>query len=266
MYTAADGTLIDIKADLVLHHRAILVVWPCMTGNTAMYRLPLAGFINEGISVIQFNPRGHGESGGQFDVEQCISDLHEYLDSLKIPETPLWMLGHSAGASCVLRYGSIYGSPERYILVSPVLDSIGSYSYLYSNGNYFELNTLIASMTNSRKYVIEQLADERWMKREEWERNGYREKFDRISGRVLVGCLMQKLFIEGYNTFDDLEFFADRTLIMLPLEDYWFPMDITRSLAKKSNIRIETISEAKDHYFTGAWKHVWRRVLDEMNK
>lgn len=265
MFKAPDGTLIDIKADLVPRHRAVLVVWPCMTGSTAMYRLPAAEFTCEGISVIQFNPRGHGGSGGQFDVEQCVSDLHGYLDMLNIQDTPVWMLGHSAGASCVLRYGTTFRPARRYILVSPVLDSIGSYRYLYDQGRQAEANVLISTFSSEKKYMLGILQESSWMNRDEWENNGYREKFDRTSGRILIGSLMQKLFIEGYNTFRDLELLAKETTIILPVEDHWFPMDLTYSLAEKSDIPVETISEAKDHYFTGAWKHVWRRVLEEMN-
>lgn len=265
MFTTSDGTQLDIKSDLVPHSRAALVVWPCMTGITAMYRTPVKDFNSAGISTVQFNPRGHGRSGGQFDVEQCISDLHEYMDSHKLHDKPVWMLGHSAGASMVLRYGTAHRSAQRYILVSPVLDSKGSYRYLYDTGRESEANFLISAFTSEKEYMLSILQNSCWMNRDEWERNSYREKFDGISGNVLIGSLMQKLFIEGYNTFRDLELLAEQTTIILPEQDNWYPMDLTNSLAKKSGISIETISEAKDHYFTGAWKHVWRRVLDEMN-
>ncbi|HPS59340.1 MAG TPA: alpha/beta fold hydrolase [Spirochaetota bacterium] len=264
MFTAPDGTLIDIKTDLVPHHRAVLVVWPCMIGSTAMYRLPVKDFNSSGISTVQFNPRGHGRSGGQFDVEQSISDLQAYLDSLKLQDTPVWMLGHSAGASCVLRHGTTYRPAHRYILVSPVLDSIGSYRYLYDQGRQSEANLLISALSTGRDLMLPILENDEWMKPEVWHQQEYREKFDRISVKIPVGTLMQKLFIEGYNTFRDLELLAEKTSIMLPLEDRWYPMDLTNSLAEKSGIRVETISEAKDHYFTGAWKHVWRMVLESI--
>lgn len=265
MFNASDSTFIDIKTDLVPHHRGILVVWPCMTGITAMYRLPVKEFNSSGISTVQYNPRGHGRSGGQFDVGQCIADLHEYINSLKMHDTPLWMLGHSAGASCVLRYGTTYGQVRKFILISPVLDSIGSYRYLYDTGREAEANFLISSFSSEKEYMLSILQNSRWMDRDEWERNGYREKFDKTSDRILIGSLMHKLFIEGYNTFRDLELLSKDTSIMLPVEDHWFPMVLTNSLAEKSRIPVETVHEAKDHYFTGAWKLVWSRVLDEIN-
>ncbi|NLV67154.1 MAG: alpha/beta hydrolase [Spirochaetes bacterium] len=262
MFTASDGTFIDIKSDLVPHHRGVLVVWPCMTGSTAMYRLPVKDFNREGISTVQYNPRGHGASGGQFDMEQCIIDLHRYLEPLKLNDTTLFMLGHSAGASCVLRHGSTCGPAQKYILVSPVLDSAGSYRHLYDTGREDEANLLISAFSSEKDYMLGILRDSRWMNRDEWEGNGYREKFDKTSGKILIGTLMQKLFIEGYNTFRDLELLAEKTSIILPVEDHWYPMDLTNSLAHKFCIPVQTINQAKDHYFTGTWKHVWRRVLE----
>lgn len=262
MFTASDSTIIDIKADLVPHHRGVLVLWPCMTGSTAMYRLPVKEFNSAGISTVQFNPRGHGESGGQFDVELCVSDLHQYLETMKLHDTPVCMLGHSAGASCVLRYGTTYRPADRYILVSPVLDSIGSYRYLYDTGRQAEANLLISGLSADRDFMLHILENDEWMEPEVWQKQNYRENFDRISVKILLGTLMQKLFIEGYNTFRDLELLTDKISIILPVEDHWYPMDLTNSLAHKSRIPVETITEAKDHYFTGAWKHVWSRVLD----
>jgi hypothetical protein len=110
--------------------------------------------------------------------------------------------------------------------------------------------------------MLQILKNDEWIKPEVWQRQDYREKFDRISVKILLGTLMQKLFIEGYNTFRDLELLAEKTSIILPLQDNWYPMELTNSLALKSGIPVETISDAKDHYFTGAWKHVWNRVLE----
>ena len=80
MFTASDGTQIDITEHIAPENRAVIVLWPCMTGNTAMYRLPVNSFGEAGISTVQFNPRGHGNSEGQFDLELCTRDLNEYLD------------------------------------------------------------------------------------------------------------------------------------------------------------------------------------------
>jgi len=264
MFKTSDGTQIEIVENIVTGHRSLIVLWPCMTGNTAMYRLPVKEFNNAGISVIQFNPRGHSRSGGQFDLSQCLADLSEYINSLNIGDTPLWLIGHSAGASAVLKYGTLYGTAARYILVSPVLDSIESYRYLYENGNHSEPNAIIASLTSDSGFMVSLLENSRWMNREEWEMNSYREKIDAISGEVLIGSFMQKLFIEGFNAFDDLKLHRMSTSMFLPLNDSWFPMAVTTGLASQNGIKTETITEASDHYFTGAWKYVWRRVLEMM--
>jgi len=266
MFTASDGTKIDIKENIIPGHRSILVLWPCMTGSTNMYRLPAAEFNNAGISVIQFNPRGHADSGGQFDLQLCIRDIHEYIDSLDTYDIPLWFAGHSAGASAILKSGTFNRSAHRYILISPVLDSIKSYRYLYENGKEAEANILIAALTDDREFMLSLLNNSRWMERDVWEMNSYKERINAISGKVLIGTLMEKLFLEGYNAFHDLEVHSAETSILFPVSDNWFPMTLTLSLAAESGIKTETIKEAGDHYFTGAWKHVWKRILEEMCK
>jgi pimeloyl-ACP methyl ester carboxylesterase len=236
-----------------------------MTGNTDMYRMPASEFVNSGISVIQFNPRGHAGSEGQFDLELCIRDLHEYLQSLNAGDIPVWFVGHSAGASAVLKYGTLYKSAGRYILVSPVLDSIESYRYLYEKGKQSEANILISSLTSDRELMLSILENSKWMKREVWDKNLYRDKIDAVSGTLHIGTLMEKLFLEGYNAFHDLELHREETSMMLPLSDNWFPMTLTLSLASQFGIETETVNEAGDHYFTGAWKYAWRRILDKIS-
>ncbi len=261
MFRTSDGIQIDIVENFTKNHRALLVLWPCMTGNTAMYRLPVEDFNNEGISVVQFNPRGHACSEGQFDLETCIRDLHEYLETLDIKSIPLWLTGHSAGASAVLKYGTMFGSVRRYILVSPVLDSKESYRYLYEKGNQTEANTIISSLTSDRNLIFSILENSDWMDPVEWETNSYRKKIDAVSDKVMIGSLMQRLFIEGFNAFHDLKLHSASTTILLPLSDNWFPMTVTENLASQNGITIDTIHEASDHYFTGAWKYAWRRIL-----
>lgn len=266
MFIVSDGTRIDIRENFTAGHRALIVLWPCMTGSTAMYRLPVKEFNDAGISVVQFNPRGHARSEGQFDLELCLGDLHEYLRSLNTTDIPLWFAGHSAGASALLKYGTLYGSARSYILISPVLDSIESYRYLYENGNQGEANTIIASLTSGNRFILSLIENSQWMNREIWERNFYRERIDAESGKLLTGTFMQKLFIEGFNAFDDLKLHSASTSILLPLSDNWFPMTVTAELASQNGIKTETITEAGDHYFTGAWKHVWRRILEMMSQ
>lgn len=265
MFKTSDGIQIDIRENFVVGHRALIVLWPCMTGNTAMYKLPVAIFNNAGISVIQFNPRGHSRSEGQFDLNLCLRDLHEYLSSLNIVNVPLWFIGHSAGASALLKYGTSYSSAHWYILISPVLDSIESYRYLYENGNQKEANTIIASLTSGNGFILSILENNHWMNREVWETNSYREKFDAESVKLLIGTFMQKLFIEGFNAFNDLKLHSARTSMLLPVTDNWFPMSVTTGLATQNGIKTETITEATGHYFTGAWKYVWNRVMEMMN-
>ncbi len=264
MFTASDGIQIDIRENPAPVQKAILVLWPCMTGNTDMYRLPVGDFNIAGISVVQFNPRGHAGSGGQFDLTRCIDDLNEYLESLHIKDIPLWFVGHSAGASAVLKYGTFYKLSYRYILVSPVLDSIESYKYLYMNQHQPEINTLISSLTSNKEFMHKLLENNEWMKHEVWEKKFCRIKINAISGNLLIGSLMEKLFIEGYNAFQDLKLHREKTTILLPVSDNWYPMTVTSELAAQNGINLETIIEAKDHYFTGAWKYVWQRILEYM--
>lgn len=264
MFTTSDGTILEIKTDIAPQQRSILVVWPCMTGTTAMYRLPVKEFNDSGISVIQYNPRGHGRSAGQFELERCTADLREYIESLGMVETPMCLLGHSAGAFCILKNGGMPLPVAEYILVSPVLDSIRSYRHLYDNGHHGESGSLISAFTTDSGFMLSLLEKDDWMDREIWRANSYRERINAISRGPLIGTLMERLFLDGYDAYMELELHSRRTSIIMPVNDNWFPMDLIFSLAEKYKMPIETLSEAGDHYFTGAWKYLWCSVLHKL--
>ncbi len=264
-FLTGDGTSLEILQSPVEEPRATLLMWPCMGGSVRMYRCPVDLFNKAGVSVIQFNPRGHGESGGQFVPEDAIADLGDYLFSRKRDSSPLWILGHSAGANAVLQYGTAFGGVDRFFLVSPVLDSIESLRYMYRINTILEFNEIVAALTSERDFVLDVLSNDRWMDPAIWQKNYYRHKFDDISENFRVGIFLERLFIEGYNAFEDLISQAEKTSILVAPVDTWYPFETIERLAREGNIPVHLIKKARDHFFTGGWKAVWAHLLDQLN-
>ena len=222
-----------------------------------MYRCPVERFTSAGCSVILFNPRGHGASEGQFVPELATRDLDEFLSRYKTDSSPLCILGHSAGANAVLQFATAYGRGDHFLLVSPVLDSIESLRYMYRIGTIMEFNGIAAALTSDKKFTLSVLENEEWMEPEKWKKEEYRKRLNIISGNFHVGSFLEILFIKGYNAFDDLMYHGEKSTILLPRQDNWYPSETVRSLADRGNIRLQILQEAGDHFFTGTWGVVW---------
>ncbi len=265
IFFTSDETDIEVIADYIENPIATLVIWPCMGGSVLMYRCPVEQFNKAGISVIRFNPRGHGNSSGQFVPEAAIADLNEFIGVNKRDDSPIYIVGHSAGANAVLQYGTAFGDVDRFILISPVLDSIESLRYMYQQKTIMEFNVLISALTSDKDLIHHVLADSMWMAPEIWESKNYRERLDAVSFEFKVGIFLERLFIQGYNTFPDLVLHGDKSTILLPKKDNWYPKETVMRLSAENSIPVVTMSEANDHFFTGAWKTVWDWVREDMD-
>lgn len=263
LHTTGDGIKLEIVCERADHEKAILLVWPCTGGAFQMYRTPVSSFIYNNISVIQFNPPGHGRSEGQMNYEKAMQYFKEYIKQTIPASTPLIMTGHSGGAGAVLA-----GSPEgycmkKYFLISPVVDARESLLYMYRHNTINEFNMLISANAVDRGKVLEILADSEWMDPAIWKKRNCREILDRSSGPLLIGYFLENLFIKGFNTIDELKKNADKCRILTAVLDNWYPLDSIKKLAEENGIKLSVIEKARDHYFTGAWKEVWPIVLDE---
>lgn len=256
-FKTSDGTEIEVFGSFVENPRVTVLVWPCMGGSVLMYRCPVERFTSAGCSVILFNPRGHGASRGQFVPEVVIDDLIEYLAEYKKDSSPLYLLGHSGGANAALKFGTATSMIDRFLLVSPVLDSIESLRYMYRIGTIMEFNGIAAALTSDKKFTLSVLENEEWMEPEKWKKEEYQKRLNDISGDFRVGSFLELLFIKGYNAFDDLVLHGNKSTVLLPRQDNWYPFETVKAVTDRGNIRLQVLEAAGDHFFTGAWGAVW---------
>lgn len=262
-YRARDGIVLEIA-----HHRAprekkVLIVWPCTGGAFQMYRAPVSSFTERGISVVLFNPPGHGSSGGERNYKAAIHYLTEYLHEHVDSSLEHIFAGHSGGAGAVLVAAPDSAVMKKFFLVSPVLDSRESLFFMYRKNTIHEFNMLIASLAVDKKKVLEILSVSKWMDPVIWQKRGYRELLDGISGANLIGNFLENLFIQGFNTFEELKKHREHCRILLASNDNWYCHESIEVLAGENNIPITVMKSARDHYFTGAWPEVWKYILHE---
>lgn len=260
-YLTHAGIQLEVLCTVPENPKASMVLWPCMGGVVQMYRVPVDSFTAQDCACILYNPRGHGRSGGGMEIQAALSDLEEIMQAHIPSATPLVMVGHSAGANACLQYGSRLRQPERFVLVAPVLDSRESLFSMYQRGTIAEFIDILCAYTEDDTLVRRVLADDKWLTAEVWKANNYRHMLDAIPSRLRGGEFLENLFIPGHNAFEELARFAGRTRIFMAEEDTWYPAATTLGLALKYGIHIETLPEAENHFFSGAWDRVWSEVL-----
>jgi pimeloyl-ACP methyl ester carboxylesterase len=260
-FLTGDGVQLEVLGTVPENPPACLIVWPCMGGAVQMYRVPVAKFISLGCACILYNPRGHGRSEGQMEIETALSDLDEIIRKYIPSGTPLTMVAHSAGANASLQFGARCRPLEKFVLVAPVLDSRESLFSMYQRNTISEFTDILCANTEDGTLVRKVLADETWLDAEVWNSRNYRRLLDEVPARILVGTFLEKLFLPGHNAFEELGMFARQTRIFTAPEDTWYPAATTGGLALWHGIPIETITEAQNHFFTGGWERVWTEVL-----
>jgi len=256
-----DGILLEILATVPENPKTCLVVWPCMGGVVQMYRVPVENFTAHDCACILYNPRGHGRSGGEMEIQAMSNDLEEIIRACVPSETPLIMVAHSAGANACLQFAARYRPPEQFVLVAPVLDSRESLFSMYQRKTISEFVDVLCMYTRDDTIPRRVLADEKWLDTDVWKSNSYRQMLDEVPARIHLGAFLENLFLPGHNAFKELEKFAGRTRIFVTKDDTWYPVATTRGLADRFGIPIETMPEAQNHFFAGAWDRVWTEVL-----
>lgn len=254
----------SIKIELIIEKaenpKNLILVWPCTMGDVRMYKTPAGAFAEKGFTSILYNPRGHGNSGGQFDIHDAINDLETFIVGFNKENLPLISVGHSGGCGGLLNMGARLVT-KKYFLAAPVLDSRKSLFHMYGNGAIDEFNMMVALSSPKQEFVFSILENDRWLEPENWRAENLRERLDAVSGEFRIGRFLERLFIEGINGYGDLEAQSSIAELLLPSVDKWYPLDSTRQFAEKYTIPIIDDLNAHDHYFTKAWKNVWNYIL-----
>ena len=260
-FLTKDDIRLEVLGAVPGNSLACMVVWPCMGGAVQMYRVPVENFTDRGIACILYNPRGHGRSGGEMEIRSALSDLEEIIQTHIPSKTPLVIVGHSAGANACLKFAASYSPPEKFVLIAPVLDSRESLFSMYARKTIAEFIDILCTYVQDDTIVRKVLADEQWLDAEIWKSHGYRQMLDSVPSRIHLGTFLENLFLPGHNAFEELGRFAGRTRIFMAGEDTWYPAATTSGLAEKYGIPIQTLPEAQNHFFMGAWERVWAEVL-----
>lgn len=260
-FLTGDGVRLEILGAVPENAGACLIVWPCMGGAVQMYRVPVETFTSRGCACILYNPRGHGRSEGEMEIQAMSRDLDEIIRMYVPSKAPLVIVAHSAGANACLQFAARYRPPEQFILIAPVLDSRESLFSMYQRKTIAEFIDIVCTYAHNDSVVRRVLADEQWLNAGVWKSRGYRQMLDDVPARIHLGTFLENLFLPGHNAFAELERFAGRTRIFMTDNDTWYPGATVRGLADKYGIPIETMAEAQNHFFMGAWERVWTEVL-----
>lgn len=260
-FLAGDGVRLEILGVIPENPKACLILWPCMGGAFQMYRMPVEEFTAHGCACILYNPRGHGHSEGDMEIQAALGDLDEIIRTHLSSSTPLVIVGHSAGANACLQFGARHRPPKQFVLVAPVLDSRESLFSMYERKTISEFVDIICAYAHNDTLLRKVLADENWLEADVWKSNDYRRMLDDLPARIHLGTFLENLFLPGHNAFRELEAFAARTRIFTAEEDTWYPAATTRRLAREYGIPLETTAGAHNHFFNGAWGRVWGDVL-----
>ena len=263
-FYTGDNTPLEIEYHPAENPRMCLVVWPCMTGSFRMYRLPVKLFTGKGISILLYNPRAHGESGGQFTRNGSSDDLKDYLSEKALTGIPLSILGHSAGANGALKFPACGLNIEHYYLAAPVLDSCESLEYMYDSGTIQEFNIRIAQFSRDQHLVFSVLQNRRWLDAGYWRSENLKNRLNDVSDIFRIGSFLEELFIPTHNAFDELAICRNITTMLLSTDDRWYPRKRIDELCEKHHITRCIIPDAADHFFTGAWGSVWKMILEDL--
>lgn len=260
-FLTEDGVRLEVLGVVPENPKVCLILWPCMGGAVQMYRMPVEEFTAHGCACVLYNPRAHGLSEGELEIQAALSDLERIIQTQIPSSTPLVIVGHSAGANACLQFGARFRPPEQFVLIAPVLDSRESLFSMYERKTIFEFIDIVCANTDNDAIVRRILADKDWLESDVWNSHNYRQILDDLPSRIHLGTFLENLFMPGHNAFRELEMFAGSTRILIAEEDTWYPAETTRGLALKYGIPIEALAEAHDHFFQGAWRRVWREVL-----
>ena len=263
-FKSFDGTNLDIIIHAPEKPKACLILYPCIGGNTRTYMVPTEFFLSRGITVIQYNPRTHGESEGQMSMEVALKDLYYYLAINNYYNYPIIAVGHSAGCNAILQLDPLILNIRRYFLVEPVLYFRESMYFMYKKNTYSEFINAVSKWVTDKEKLHNILSNDLWLDIKYWHSNSIRQEIDLMCSSFKLGKFLENFYIPGFNTFSQFSSYKDKIHVFLARRDNWYPLDTLQYLVKKHKISYTIIEKAIDHFFFMAWKEVWDKVITEL--
>ncbi len=266
MFYTRDNIQLDVIIGKAKHEKKCLVVWPCVGGNTRLYMIPVQKFMDMGYSVIQYNPRGHGNSGGQMSLRAGLDDFYYFLHKNEFLSTPIIGVGHSVGASALLQLNHEILKIEKLFLIEPSLDFRESILFKYKTGSQDEFIKGVSKYTNDPNEISRILNNDQWLDMDYWHQKELRKKINELCENSKMGNLLEESYIPGVNSKPQYIFYKDIIHTFLATQDTWYPIEQIKNISQQNNISHSTIEKAKDHYFYFAWNHVWNSILEKVKQ
>lgn len=269
-YQTQDGKKLQILGNFSEKSKAILVFWPCVKSpaTAPFYQIPADQIFSRSYGLVLYNPRGHSESEGIYHINRAAEDLIAY--SQQFPDKPIIGIGHSAGASGLLRAASLGLKFKEIHCIAPIMDSRESLFYMYENNTINEFISLFMKPGNENTALKEMLASKDWLEEEYWtelelksEFNFAHEGLNQIKFES-VGKFLENIFHPGDQVYDDLKKNKKVSQIYLPASDNWFPIKKTQEAAKKSKVPLNIFKEATNHFFIEAWPLFWHKFMKNL--
>ena len=264
MFEAEDNTKLDIIVDKSKIGEKLILVWPCVGGNTRLCMIPVKDLNAMGYSVIQYNPRAHGNSGGQMSLRVGIKDLYYFLHKHNLLSAPIIGVGHSAGASALLQLNYELLNIKKLFLIEPSLDFRKSIKFKYEIGSQDEFIQGTLNFTKNPDELSKILCNDQWLNLDCWHQNDLRNKINNLCNNFKLGDLLEESYIPGYNTVPQYIYHKNIIHTYLPTQDTWYPMKHIQDISQQNKISHSTIEKAKDHYFYFAWGHLWDSILEKL--
>jgi len=197
-------------------------------------------------------------------MENALSGLENYLSKTEVT-APLFIIGHSAGANACIQYFSKTPtiSLATMYLVQPVFSFAESARYMYHQNNYKELFEAIKQWVTDPQRLEEIIRKPDWLNRDFWEAKNLKTEIDSYSQGILLGDFLEDFYISDNDTHERIQELPIGR-IFLSSNDSWYEPEIIRQVATKHQIALDTVDEAKDHFFRDGWTHAWKIILNDI--
>ena len=235
-------------------HCATLVLWPCGGGDATRYTLDFSLLEQSGISVVCFNPGGHGSTPGPFSFEHSIEALAQVVEQL--PPGPRFGVGHSMGCYGLLR--AFHRLQLRHLFwVSPIADSRRSLHFMYETGRIQSFIRLFQTSEQHAAVVQRILSSPDWLDATDTLSATLNALEVPTTGTIQLpsfASFAREVFLPGYRLWPLGNGLRQHIMAWLATEDRWYPLDELSRDLHDHGVPFQRFAPAADHLFTGAWE------------
>ena len=247
------SAIYEHSVHLATDHRATLVLWPCGGGDATQYSLDFPLLEQAGISVVCFNPGGHGRTPGPFSFEHSIEALAQVVEQL--PPGPRFGVGHSMGCYGLLR--AFHRLRLQHLFwVSPIADSRRSLYFMYETGRIQSFIRLFQTPATHAAEVQRILSSPDWLEATDEFSLTLRALEVPTTGAIRLASFasfVREVFLPGYRLWPMANGLHHKISAWLATDDRWYPLDELSHDLEAHGIPFDVFLPASDHLFARAW-------------